>query len=152
MQPIAVNLDDGGFDADAAWTGIEDQIKLVAKIDRDSMGACRADAAGRVGAWCRHRTIQLPDDIAHPAKRHTDSKRLQSRRHKRMDGAIRIRFVFQRQNDSQRAGPEYFGELARQGIESDIALGHGDAAYMGDQGIELRASLGREDSSHALAV
>src|SRR5690606_10904043 len=47
---------------------------------------------------------------------------------------------------------EYFGEPARQGVESDIACGHVDAAYMGNQRIELRASLGRKDSRNPLAV
>ncbi len=45
MHPVAVNLDDGGFNPDATRACIKDQVQPVAEIARDCARARRADAA-----------------------------------------------------------------------------------------------------------
>ncbi len=89
-QFVALDLDDGRFDADGARARIEDQLDLVAEIGVDMCGAGGADPAGCVGARCGERPAEGADQLARKPLRHPDADRIETGGCQRMDRAFRL--------------------------------------------------------------
>ena len=145
-RDLAGQVDDGRFDADAAWPAIEDGRNAAIELAQHVIGRGRADSPRAVGARGGDRATDRTQQFeCQRVAGHAQRERIESGADQQRDRAVRC----PAQHEAQRSRPEALHQQRGAAVDLRELLGLIRARKVHNQRVEMRSSLCRENRGDA---